>query len=198
MFHLDLSAMCLRSQRNLARATIVFTSCVVAVACDAERAGIAFAEQPLQQASSPGEPQKDKGARDGQTERKLLEELQTAIDAHVEHLEFSRLDRELAGAFRRYGLDLDVVDPKTAGARLAGHQETAEISAVLDVWTRIRHKLLKVPSWRRLADVARAADGDTWRNACAIRRSGRRLMPCRCSRRARPMRSRLNSSLPTA
>ena len=63
-----------------------------------------------------GEVQKGGGSRDGEAERKLLAELQRAIDAHADHFEFSRLDRELAAAFRDYGLDLDVVDAKTAGA----------------------------------------------------------------------------------
>ena len=98
-------------------------------------------------------------------ERQLLADLDLAINAYCDHADYSRSDRELAAAFRAYGLDLDVVDPKTAGGKLAGRPSTPEITAAIDEWCRIRRTRIKVPTWHRLVEVARAADPDTWRNA---------------------------------
>ncbi len=98
-------------------------------------------------------------------ERQLLADLDLAINAYFDHADYSRFDRELAAAFRAYGLDLDVVDPKTAGGKLAGRPSTPEIAAAIDEGCRIRRTRIKVPTWHRLVEVARAADPDTWRNA---------------------------------
>ena len=46
----------------------------------------------------------------------------------------ARFDRELAAAFRRYGLDLDTAGPPTAREKLAGRPSTPEIAAVIDTW----------------------------------------------------------------
>jgi Flp pilus assembly protein TadD len=72
-------------------------------------------------------------------------------------------DREYAKAFVACGLDLDAMDPTQAGKSLAGSPATAEIAAAIDHWCAIRRRGNR-PSWRRLADVARAADPDPWRN----------------------------------
>ncbi len=124
-----------------------------------------FGDEPPQKKANPTTPHKDASRRDLDADRKLLSELQTAIDASADHLDHSRVDRELAAAFRGFGLDLDVVDPKSAGARLAGRATTPEIAAAIDAWCRVRKTALGVPTWRRLAEVARAADPDPWRNA---------------------------------
>ncbi len=143
--------------------TLFLVGGVLVLACD--DGGVPSCSAQQQQGSLPSKNQKGEGSRDGKAERKLLAEL-LALDASMaNHSDSSRLDRELAAAFRSYGLDLDVVDPETAGTRLAGHPESPEIAAMIDVWTRFRHKELKIASWRRLVDVARAADPDPWRNA---------------------------------
>ena len=107
----------------------------------------------------------DAGSRDGAADRKLLDDLETALDARADHFDASRVDRELAAAFRAFGLDLDAVDAKAAGARLAGHPRAPEIAAAIDEWCRLRKWRLNLSTWRKLGLVARAADHDPWRNA---------------------------------
>ena len=47
-------------------------------------------------------------------DRKLLADLETAINARADHADDNRLDRELAAAFSGYGIDLDASDPVAA------------------------------------------------------------------------------------
>ena len=152
-----------RSTHSRPSAVIVITAIAFAIYVD--RPAAASLVNPPQNQAQPAERQKTAGRPDGDAELKLLADLETAITARADHLDYSRCDRELAAAFRGYGLDLDVVDPKTAGARLAGKPGTPEIAAAIDQWCRVRRTRLKVPTWRRLAEVARAADPDPWRNA---------------------------------
>jgi tetratricopeptide (TPR) repeat protein len=128
-------------------------------------AATAFQAAPSQSKPPTTEAEKGTGDRDPKADRKLLADFDTAIDAYADHADYARFDRELAAAFRGCGLDLDVVDPKTAGAQLAGRTSTPEIAAAIDEWCRIRRTRLKVPTWKRLTEVARAADLDPWRNA---------------------------------
>jgi tetratricopeptide (TPR) repeat protein len=105
------------------------------------------------------------GDRDVKADRNLMDDLERALFAHADHADYQRLDRELAAAFRGYGRDLDSLDPGAAGACLAGRPSTPEIAAAIDEWCRVRRTRLEVDTWRHLADVARAADPDPWRNA---------------------------------
>jgi hypothetical protein len=125
----------------------------------------AFDADPKPGQTTPAVRAKDAGGGDGAAERKLLADIAAADYALADHYDYSRVDRELATAFHGSGLDLDVVDPDVAGARLAGHPMTPEIAAAIDEWCGIRKFRLKVPTWQRLALVARAADPDPWRNA---------------------------------
>ena len=101
---------------------------------------------------------------DANAELKLLADLAAANAAYADHFDPAQFDRDLAAAFRRYGLDLDAVDPKLAGEELGARQSTAEVAAWIDEWCRIRRTKLKTPNWRRLTNVARAADSDAWRD----------------------------------
>ena len=120
----------------------------------------AFGAHPPQTQAKPTEPQKNASRPDGEADGKRWAISESAMATHADHYDHSRLDRELAAAFRTFGLDLDVADPKAAGSRLAGRQCTPEIAAAIDEWCRVRRKRLKVTTWRRLAEVARAADPD--------------------------------------
>jgi tetratricopeptide (TPR) repeat protein len=102
---------------------------------------------------------------DGDAEHKLLADLTAAENAYADHTDPTEFDRDLATAFRRYGLDLDQVEPKVAGERLGGRASTSEIAGALDEWCRVRRMQPNTPDWRRLAEVARAADPDPWRNS---------------------------------
>ncbi len=114
--------------------------------------------------SKPADPTKDAVRRDAEAQRKLLTDLNEAFDAQADHLDSARVDRDLSAAFARFGLDLDVVDPKAAALRLAGKPLTPEIAAAIDEWSRLRRKVLKVSTWRELQAVARAVDPEPWRN----------------------------------
>ncbi len=167
MFHPSVSTrkQCSRRHPTLSRAMAVVVSGALAIVSDLERAAFAFGVDPPQSKAESAEPRKNPGVRDVEAARKLLADLETAIGARADHCDYSRLDRELAAAFRGYGVDLNVLDPKAAGARLAGRAVTPEVAAAIDEWCRVRRTRLSVPTWRRLAEVARAADPDPWRNA---------------------------------
>ncbi len=87
----------------------------LAIACCLGSPERAFGASPQQENPRPGEAQQEAGRRDGDAERKLLADLLAADASSAKHFDRPQLDRELAAAFRSYGLDLDVVDPKTAG-----------------------------------------------------------------------------------
>lgn len=108
---------------------------------------------------------RETGRRNGEPERKLLTDVERACSATADHFDPQRFDREMAAAFRGHGLDLDQLDPQEAGARLARLPLTPALAAAIDDWCRARRTDLDLPTWRRLADVARAADPDPWRNA---------------------------------
>ncbi len=160
MFHPSVSTrkQCSRRHPTLSRAMAVVVSGALAIVSDLERAAFAFGVDPPQSKAESAEPRKNPGVRDVEAARKLLADLETAIGARADHCDYSRLDRELAAAFRGYGVDLNVLDPKAAGARLAGRAVTPEVAAAIDEWCRVRRTRLSVPTWRRLAEVARAAD----------------------------------------
>jgi tetratricopeptide (TPR) repeat protein len=101
---------------------------------------------------------------DGDSELKLLEELKAADDAYADHFDPAQLDNDLAAAFRRYGLDLDRLDPKLAAERLGRRASTSVLAAELDRWCHICRTRLNAPIWRRLNEVARATDPEPWRN----------------------------------
>ncbi len=107
-------------------------------------------------------------ARDALAERTLLAQLEAIRGERSEHWDSKRADREYADAFRAFGVDLDVATAEEAGARLGGRPGTVEIVAALDEWCRIRRTKFAldkgVRSWQQLAEAARRADPDPWRN----------------------------------
>ena len=135
----------------------------LSIATRPPQSAAAFSVDSPQSKTSPSDPKKGAGDHDVKADHQFLADIEAALAAYADHADYSRLDRELAAAFRGHGLDLDVLDPKAAGARLAGRPSTPEVAAVIDRWCRVRKTLLKVPTWRRLLEVARAADPDPWR-----------------------------------
>jgi serine/threonine-protein kinase len=75
------------------------------------------------------------------------------------------LAREYVAILRELGVDV-AQDPQEAGARLASHPAAAEIIAALDTWAG--HLLPHIDNsfgpMRRLIEVVRAADPDSWRD----------------------------------
>ncbi len=75
-------------------------------------------------------------------------------------------DADFARAFREAGLDVDVLSPAKAGARIrARRAAVAEaIVAALDAWALLRRSYRRdLPGARRLSEIASAADPDSWR-----------------------------------
>ena len=147
------------------RITTAVVSGAVAIVIVLARTSTASGASFLQEVTKPAETQKDPDAREAVADRKLLADLEHALDRFAEHFDDLRLDRELATAFRVFGIDLENVPPKVAGAELAGRPATPEIAAVLDEWGRIRRTRLNVSTWVRLVETARKADPDPWRNS---------------------------------
>ena len=109
--------------------------------------------------------QNEVGQVDGEAEHKLLADLAAARESFADHDEPVRFAQDLAAAFRRYGLDLDKVDPNLAGQRLGNRESTAQIASEIDNWSLMRRIRLERLDCRTLAQVARAMDLDPWRNA---------------------------------
>ena len=68
-------------------------------------------------------------ADEADRDRKFLDKLEAIRGTLAEHLDPKQSDADYARAFREYGLDLDVLDPKEAGARIAKHASSAELIA---------------------------------------------------------------------
>ena len=128
----------MRAQTELSSAIgTIASSALFFACCSAQPAALASSYlRPTQDVKTPS--QKEAGRSDGAADQKLLEALAAAMDSVADHSDYSRLDRELAAAFRTYGVDLDVMDPKQAAARLAGHPTTPEIATMIDRWCRLR------------------------------------------------------------
>jgi Flp pilus assembly protein TadD len=165
MFHQNVSAMQHRDRRRLR------ASCAVAVVLGGalvnvvllDRCAAAREDDSPQKKADRLASEKDTSGRD--VERKLLADLETARGAAAEQFDYPQFDRDMTAAFRAFGLDLDQAEPKEAGARLAGRPSTPEVAAALDEWCHVRQTRLRGSAWRRLSEVARAADPDPWRNA---------------------------------
>jgi serine/threonine-protein kinase len=94
-----------------------------------------------------------------------------------------RADASYAEAFRRFGIDVDVLEPAEAARRIRSRSIRLELAATLDWWAdRRQGELTKGKTWdgwpdqrdhdpeandsgwKRLIAVARAADPDEWRD----------------------------------
>ena len=131
--------------------------------------------------AKPAAPHAGESTRNDESERKLLVRLESALDALADPSDAARLDRELAAAFRDYGLDLGKADSKTAAARLAGLPSTPAIAAVIDRWCQLCRTNLKVATWRRLADLRGPPIPIPGGTQYAINSTNRRPPACRCS-----------------
>ncbi len=126
--------------------------------------GSGVLDEPPERRADLNQSPNDVSRPDGDSELKLLEDFKAAYDAYADHFDPAQLDNDLTAAFRRYGLDLDRLDPKLSGERIGCRASTSFLAAELDRWCHICRTRLKTPDWRRLNEVARAADPDAWRN----------------------------------
>ena len=80
-----------------------------------------------------------------------------------EHWDPKRSDAEYAAAFHAFGIDLDDLDPKVVGQRIAERSAPVELASFLDDWAllrRLSRGTRDEASWRRLLAAAQAADPD--------------------------------------
>jgi serine/threonine-protein kinase len=99
-------------------------------------------------------------------DHKFLSQLETIRGSRSEHLDRKRTSAEYAAAFRAFGIELDQLDPKEAGRRIAQRSEPVELASYVDDWALQRVKARDKkdePSWRRLFEAASEADPDPWR-----------------------------------
>ncbi len=109
-----------------------------------------------------------KQAAEVERDRKLLGELEAIRGNLSEHWNAKQADTDYAAAFRAFGIDLDELEPETAGKRIARRSAPVELASYLDEWAVWRRKARDKKdeaSWRRLLAAARAADPDPWRVA---------------------------------
>jgi tetratricopeptide (TPR) repeat protein len=103
---------------------------------------------------------------EAKSERRLLDELEGIRANRSEHWDPKQTDAEYAAAFRRFGIDLDQLDPNEAGNRIGKLSAPMELASYLDDWAIRRRsaqeKKDEMP-WRRLLAAAQVADPDPWR-----------------------------------
>jgi tetratricopeptide (TPR) repeat protein len=94
------------------------------------------------------------------------------LPAHMEQaaLEEREAEAAFARAFREFGIDVDVLTPAEAAARIARSSIRAALVKALDEWAPLRRRGSYLgPSTARstkLIEIARLADPDPWRNLC--------------------------------
>ena len=105
-------------------------------------------------------------------DRKLLEDLIDVRSAKADDGGGPWTDAMYTAAFQQAGLDLNVLPPNEAGAKIRARPAAVAVTivAAIDDWAAVRRtKMGDRPGGARLAEVARAADSDPWRAACAMR-----------------------------
>jgi serine/threonine-protein kinase len=96
-----------------------------------------------------------------------LEEIRLAqTEVKDGQFNMTRADPDYAAAFKDYGIDVRVLPPAEAAARLRARSVKSQLAAALDHWASLRRKNPRADpaTWRRLLHVARLTDPDPWRN----------------------------------
>ncbi len=98
-----------------------------------------------------------------------LQQIHLAYQPNLSGGELVRMppvDNAYTKAFAEYGIDIDQLEPLEAARRVHRTSVGLELALALDIWTRVRRIANKTgDGWKRVEAVARAADGDEWRNA---------------------------------
>jgi serine/threonine-protein kinase len=81
-------------------------------------------------------------------------------DGHFDH---EAADAAYADAFQWYGLDVDSLDPREAGARVQSCSIRMQLTAALDDWAWMQ-RALRGSGWKQRVAIARVADPDPWRS----------------------------------
>jgi eukaryotic-like serine/threonine-protein kinase len=99
-------------------------------------------------------------------DRKLLEDLIDIRSAKADDEGGPRTDSMYSAAFQQAGLDLNVLPPYEAGAKIRARPAAVAVTfvAAIDDWAAVRRtRMGDRQGGARLAEVARAADSDAWR-----------------------------------
>ena len=108
-------------------------------------------------------------ARENERDRKFLERLDKIRNStdNSEYSDFRKLNSDFTAAFREFGIDLDLLDPKEAGRLVRERSRPLEIALFLDDWALTRDQEWngkKAGENRNLIAAARAIDPDPWRD----------------------------------
>jgi serine/threonine-protein kinase len=106
------------------------------------------------------------GAEAAERDRRLLDRLADIRSAKADDRDGFRTEDDYAGAFRGAGLDL-AGGPAAVAAQIKARPPAVAmaLASALDDWASVRRALRNDPAGAaRLAEVARAADPDPWRN----------------------------------
>ena len=98
---------------------------------------------------------------------KTLDEIRLGQTAVKEgRFDTAAADFGYARAFHVYGIDVEAIEPHEAAARIRERAIALHLATALDNWAMARkvwEKETGQESWKRLLEVARAADPDPWR-----------------------------------
>jgi serine/threonine protein kinase/Flp pilus assembly protein TadD len=98
----------------------------------------------------------------------MLEELEliplTLTDVKDEHFDVEAADDDYASAFRRYGIDVEGLDPREAGLRLRSRVIAAHLTTALESWAQARKRADR-QGWQGLLRLAQESDPEpeVWR-----------------------------------
>jgi tetratricopeptide (TPR) repeat protein len=74
------------------------------------------------------------------------------------------LERAYVKAFRAGGIDVERLSPEQAASEIRARGHPADLAAALDDWAALsRGRHSAAPAWRHLAEIARRADPEPWR-----------------------------------
>src|SRR5262249_35804155 len=80
-------------------------------------------------------------------------------------IDWDRLNADYYKSFRNYGIDLEALEPAQAGELIRAQAIHQELLAALDHWARLlTEPTTEKETWKRLLQIARQADTDSWRN----------------------------------
>ena len=102
-----------------------------------------------------------------ENDQKLLAKLVDIRSTWTDDPDGSATDADFADAFRESGIDISVLPPAEAGARIQARPPSVRVAlaAGLDDWAaRLREKRADQAGALRLTEIARVADPDPWRN----------------------------------
>jgi tetratricopeptide (TPR) repeat protein len=111
-----------------------------------------------------GEAQAEAAVRAAERDRVLQDRLVDIRSAKADDYDGSATDAAYTEAFREAGIDVAVLPPAEAGAKLLARPTAVALAAALDDWAAVRRNPRKdAAGAARLSEVAQLADPDPWR-----------------------------------